>query len=326
MLSAGCDAQFSPFFLIHAVVAIYQRGRSPGYALRDGDLMPHVNDKRAFNECTRLLGGPKQLHLNARLNGRRIVDTPHPGQQEFQALLLWCLLSPTRSIDWDRRIGRSFRDMFLYYSWASPQPERLSTGWTVAARVASYLLPSISIDDRGEARCGGVPGLRYASNNGRSIQLRHLPTGGTLELVDNRRHEHQDLREFLGFEASRAQHHFNRRPVTPVWEKPTLTSTEFTELRQWFLAQHAPLLSAMMARIDLLWRHFFNRAELDINPRSKCPRLSWWAGPTTMDFVTLLIDSPIAIDNVRAFSAGDQCRALALGDAALELRGPGDDQ
>jgi hypothetical protein len=112
--------------------------------------MPHVNDTFWMSECARLLGGPARLEHAARVNGRRIIDTADPGQQEFQALLLWCLLSPARSLPWDLGAGRSFPDMQLYYSWASPQPGHLAMGWSAAARVASYLLPIMQPAENGE--------------------------------------------------------------------------------------------------------------------------------------------------------------------------------
>jgi hypothetical protein len=84
--------------------------------------MPHVNDTRRIKERAQLLGSPLGVDLHARAAGRRPLDTASPGQQDFQALLLACLLSPNRSLGWDTKAGRSFREMSGYYSWVSPQP------------------------------------------------------------------------------------------------------------------------------------------------------------------------------------------------------------
>ena len=46
-------------------------------------------------------------------------------------------------------------------------------------------------------------------------------------------------------------------------------------------SRHAPILSAVMGRIHVLWQHWRHGAELDISPVTGLPRLSWWAGPDT---------------------------------------------
>ena len=143
----------------------------------------------AWRNTKRLLGEPRSLTRAAQVGGRRPLDTASPGQQEFQALLLWCLFSPPRSLRWDTKGGRSFRAMQDYYSWVSPQPDYLATGWTVPARVASYLLPDLISDrdiDGGPLRFSGIPGLRVAGFTKQAICLQHLPTGGVLRLYGPR--------------------------------------------------------------------------------------------------------------------------------------------
>lgn len=286
--------------------------------------MPHVNDKRNRAECARLLGGPSQFNVAARKNGRRIIDTGIPGQQEFQALLLWCLLSPQRSIKWDTKSGRSFREMFLYYSWASPQPSLLASGWTVAPRVASYLLPTIRTSDIGEPQYSGIPGLRFDSASKRRLRLTHLPTGGIIDLYQPHADGASFIKELLYSEAG-ISNSCGREDSEALWTKSSLAPTELTELTAWPLVSHAPLLSAVMARINILWQHWGNRAELDINPFTGRPRLSWWAGPSMRSFVRLLTDSPIEIRSARWSHSGDSCLMLIVDDSRLELRGPGGD-
>src|ERR1039457_4529693 len=110
-------------------LAMPSKARRPG----TGGTVPHVNDAHRRAECARLLGGPARLDRAARAGGCRVIDTSSPAQQEVQALLLWSLLSPRRSLRWDSGKGRAFRDLHSYYTWASPQPGYLAMGWTVAA-------------------------------------------------------------------------------------------------------------------------------------------------------------------------------------------------
>jgi putative transposase len=58
-------------------------------------------------------------------------------------------------------------------------------------------------------------------------------------------------------------------------QRPELDEAETADLAQWTLARQAPVLSAVMARIHVLWRHWRNDAELDISPATGLPRLSW---------------------------------------------------
>lgn len=284
--------------------------------------MPHVNDKNQYAECVRLLRGPVGLERAARVNGRRIIDTSDPGQQEFQALLLWALLSPSRSIRWDSRIGRSFREMFLYFNWASPQPRHMAMGWTVAARIASYLLPEVERDHEGIVRFCGIPGLRFTKTSARSIRLTHIPTSGIIDLSESNRQTARFMEEHLRSEVECA-HSPASDDVT--WTAHRLTEAEEIALREWPLSHHAPLLSAIMARISLLWRYWDNGSELDINPISLRPRLSWWAGPSSATLVKLLKDSPISVKCLSVSRVDTNTRILWLGDSALELRGPSRD-
>lgn len=289
--------------------------------------MPHVNDARARAECARLLGGPARLERAARAGSCRVIDTRNPAQQEFQALLLRSLLSPRRSLRWDTGKGRAFRDLQGYYSWVSPQPGYLAMGWTVAARVARYLLPDLRSDDDGQPRCSGIPGLRLAGIARGSIQLTHLPTCGALELHEASRfrpaimagslrletcHSPEDQR---GYEASER-----------LWQRPELHEAETADLAAWTLSRHAPVLSAVMARIHVLWRHWRNSAELDISPATGLPRLSWWAGPDTDEFARLLVASPIEADGALWMNGQENSLVITLDGSRLELRGPARDQ
>jgi hypothetical protein len=284
-----------------------------------GQHMPHVNDRRAFAECGRLIGGPQSLNYAARVNGRRVIDTTIPGQQNFQALLLWYLLSPLRTIPWDSSPGRSFRDMHSYWSWASPQPDRLASGWSVAARVASYLLPRPRIDATGQ-HYSGMPGLRFVGTGKSKIQLTHIPTGGNLDLYDRHPTSAKEMESSLLSETGLAH---SISAAGALWAKPEITSIELNALADWTLVPHAALLSAMMARIGILWRHWENRAELIVSPSTGSPQLSWWEGPSAERLAQLLTNSAIGIEGARRVRMGSHELCVVLGESALELRGPG---
>jgi hypothetical protein len=278
--------------------------------------MPHVNDKQQVASCVKLLGGPKQLHHAGRVSGRRIIDTSCPGQQEFQALLLWCLLSGPRAIPWDTSTGRCFRDMHAYYSWVSPQPDHLASGWSAAARVARYLLPHLKVSDSGQ-QCSGIPGLRFAGAGKGRMRLTHLPTGGILELHDYCPWAAGFMTERFFFETGVVGRDEDQESL---WQQTAVTSAELVGLAQWTLAPHAPLLSAVMARIHLLWRRLDNGAELDINPLTRSLRLSWRSEPDTRTLAWLLTQSAISIHGAREHVGRHKSR-IVLGDSALELRG-----
>jgi hypothetical protein len=284
----------------------------------------HVNDAKRLAEYKRLLGEPRSLTRAAQVGGRRPLDTASPGQQEFQALLLWCLLSPPRSLRWDTKGGRSFRAMQDYYSWVSPQQGYLATGWTVPERVASYLLPDL-ISDRdvqgGALRFSGIPGLRVAGFTKQAICLKHLPTGGMLRLyrlgsMENRATKARDLDWEAGFRRTRTE-------LGPaLWKSEEISPEEREGLADWSLAPYAPALSAVMARIHSI-SHYNTGAELDINPLNGCPRLSWWGKPSLNRLVALLTtDDLMKVNRAKSMPAGPNTKVLYVDDALLELRGP----
>jgi hypothetical protein len=61
-----------------------------------------------------MFGSSAALH-RIRASAGNPLDTDSPGQREFQALLMWCLLSPVRTLRWDTNSGRSFQDMHYYF-------------------------------------------------------------------------------------------------------------------------------------------------------------------------------------------------------------------
>jgi hypothetical protein len=283
--------------------------------------VPHVNDARRRQECARLLGAPLYAELKARAGGRRPVDTDDCGQQEFQALLLWCLLSPRRSLSWDTKTGRSFRDMRCYYSWVSPRRDRLVMGWSTAARVASYLLPRAENEHPGFS---GIPGLRLTSVTRDGIELVHLPTGGRLELHDDMRGNPEFRTALFGAEVSGSAGRAGGDGGEPLWLAPSLTAEEKSGLDEWTLAQHAPVMSAVMARIHIWWQHWDTGPEFGADPVTGIPRLSWWSGPP-LDYVGFLLAEPSSAVHVAGSARRNQGAhiiSLRIGEGVIELQGP----
>jgi hypothetical protein len=289
----------------------------------------HVNDAKRLAEYEQLLGEPPSFTRAAQAGGRRLLDTSSPGQQEFQAILLWCLFSPPRSLRWDARGGRSFQAMQNYYSWVSPRQDYLATGWTVPARVASYLLPDLKTSrdiPGGALRFSGIPGLRVAEFTRQAICLKHLPTGGMLHLHASRPAE---SRAAQARELDSETHYLREKgkgSAVPLWKSEDISREENEGLADWTLARHAPILSAVMARMHLL-AYYNTGAELDINPLYDCPRLSWWGNFSLKGFEALLTrDALLKVNGVKSLPAGPNGRMLRIDDAVLELRGPVGDE
>ncbi|MFI5705175.1 hypothetical protein ACIA78_34695 [Streptomyces xanthochromogenes] len=147
--------------------------------------MPYTRDKARRAQCRELLD--LSAHDLAPLldpAGRLHLDTPDPAQQLFQAMLQLCLFSRKREHPFDRMGGRAFPDLLWYYGRVLPHPDRLVLRLTCAARVARYLLPTLTTPSNRPAELTGIPGLRLEEITRRSLMLRHLPTGGLLELRD----------------------------------------------------------------------------------------------------------------------------------------------
>jgi hypothetical protein len=181
----------------------------------------------------------------------------------------------------------------------------------------------------GSPRFWGIPGLRVEGFTKQAICLRHLPTGGALSLYDTypasqsraltaRRLDMQSGIRLAGKPKDAAHR--------PLWENEELTQEEAEGLADWTLGAHAPVLSAVMARIRLLSATGSTDAEFDTNPLTGRPRLSWWRGITLTQFETLLTrDDALKVNGAESMFTGHNTRFLSRGDAVMELRGPVDD-
>jgi hypothetical protein len=286
--------------------------------------MPHTRDKARFQQRVDLLGGPKYLHLVNRVNGRRLLDTPHLGQQELQALLFTCLNSPSREHPWDLMPGRSFRELVDYFGWPSPHPDRLIIMTNTAARIAKSLLPGSRLFVDGSAEHSGVPGLRVEGCAARTIRLVHLPTGGLLELVDSRSHSAatiaRDLDAELGYRAD-AEHSEGRNPM---WEHSGVTPAETSAVQSRHRGPDAALLSALIARNQLFWRNDQDTA-LHSPRRSRCVgRLKWRQGDTAGEIGALLTGHSVGIPQARFEPPETEpgIAVLRVGSSQIELDGP----
>jgi hypothetical protein len=208
--------------------------------------------------------------------------------------------------------------MHSYWSWISPQPHSLASGWSVSSRVASYLLPRL----RGagtKAPLSGIPGLRLDRCERGLIRLIHLPTSGTLAIYDQHPSSAIAMKKELAIEI---ENRGGRETVTELWQEPQLAPEELKALGEWTLAPHSALLSAIMSRAGILWQHWGNKAELTTVASAGTMRLSWWEGPSPQELIELFTRSPIRIQGARKVQLDYHELGLVLGDSLLELRGP----
>ncbi len=155
--------------------------------------------------------------------------------------------------------------------------------------------------------------------------LTHLPTGGALEL-----HESGGLRaEIMAGSPRRETCHSPEdqsgyEAGDRLWQQPELHEAETADLSYWTLARHAPVLSAVMARIHLLWRRWRHGAELDISPATGLPRLSWWAGDRRARAAARRL--PHRSRRAQWMYGQENTLFITLDGAWLELRGPHNDR
>jgi hypothetical protein len=109
--------------------------------------------------------------------------------------------------------------------------------------------------------------------------------------------------------------------LLPLWREPGLTQAEEEGLAEWRLAGRAGVLSAVMARIDLL--SAYNASpELNINPHTGNPRLSWRGGVSLSRFAVLTGKGALKVIGAQITHTGHNSCLLSRDDAVMELRGP----
>lgn len=288
--------------------------------------MPHTTDRAAFRRCRELLGVPDNYLRRVQRQGRLQLDVGSSGQRAFQALLFDCLFSRGLEHPWDRNGGRTFPDLFLYFCWVAPQPDRLLVNTNTAARVASYLLPYSRTFSDGSFEHSGIVGLRVEKVLPRSFLLRHLPTGGLLELQDSSpRARARVMRLSLEYETGVSREDDVVGTHRAVWREDGLTAEEEAAAGHWSLTPCTELRSALMVRAYLWWRGV-KQVAFCVPPRrsntSRC--LRWKSGISCAEAGQLLVDSPARIPGATFTAPMDDMEVgvLRLGTAAFEFDGP----
>ncbi|MFJ6101900.1 hypothetical protein ACIQHY_12980 [Streptomyces sp. NPDC092359] len=279
--------------------------------------MPYSNDKARRAQCRELLN--LRTHDVKHLldsTGRISLDTLTPSQQIFQAMLQLCFFSSHREHPFDRMGGRTFPELLSYYCAALPRPDRLILRMSCAARVARYLLPTLTTASDKPAELTGIPGLRLEGIAGRSLVMRHLPTGGLLEFQDSRaKLDKWDLQQLEEIELG-WRHLKDVSAVTPV---------EKNFAHYWTPTPCTTLRSSLIARGNLWWSTFRNEAVTDYSRRPGGRyRIRWAKGYSADELGALLTDSAVAIPG--AVYTPAPCRGdagiLQLAGSMVELEGP----
>ncbi|WP_199546299.1 hypothetical protein [Streptomyces sp. N35] len=278
--------------------------------------MPHVRDKDRRSACRKLLGLTHQ-DLTAVLDqtGRINLDTPHEGQQAFQAMLHTCLFSRHREHPIDRMEGRSFPELLLYFDGLLPRRDRLVLRLSCAARIARFLLPTQRTDVDGQVELTGLPGLRLESISTRSLVLRHVPTGSCLELLDRDR-------QLGAWDLHLLDKPFDRELLKNA---PLLTPVEMGLTHYWAATSCTPLRSALLTR-SYLWWDCWNHEGITTPAHRPDARycVRWAKGRTTDEIGKLLTDSAVAIPGATYTppSSRSDRGVLRLGAGLVELDGP----
>jgi len=169
-------------------------------------------------------------------------------QQILQAVLLESFAGPQGLNVWDPRGGRTLAALFNYWDWVSPQPDRLIIACSAPERVAAYLLPYTGSRGEDLRNCTGIPGLRVETITRTSVLLRHLPTGGTLEVGgDDRRVRESTFHSEVSHVRSDEE-----RYLEPAWRSSGLTSGEEMWESAWHKRPCDPLLSTLMGALSVL--------------------------------------------------------------------------
>lgn len=209
--------------------------------------MPHTTDRRRVAARRRLTGEPPRFAAaGLPERGQRVRVSER--QQILQVVLLESFTGPQGRNAWDPRGGRTLADLFNYWNWVSPQPDRLIIACSAPERVAAYLLPytgSIGEDPR---NCAGIPGLRVETLTRASVLLRHLPTGGTLEVTD---WEPRFSESTFQYEVSHRRSE-EERYLEAAWRSSDLTAEEATWQSAWHKTPCDPLLSTLMGALSTL--------------------------------------------------------------------------
>ncbi|MER5356992.1 hypothetical protein [Streptomyces sp. NPDC002785] len=279
--------------------------------------MPYTSDKARRAQCRHLLDlSAHDLMPLLDPAGRIHLDTPDPSQQIFQAMLQLCLFSRHREHPFDRMGGRTFPELLLYYSVVLPRPDRLVLRLSCAARVARYLLPTLTTASDKPAELTGLPGLRLEEVGRRSLLMRHLTTGGRLEFQDSRQ-------QLGGWDMQLLDESDQGRQL--LKGATHMTSAEEGFAHYWAPTPCTALRSALITRGHLWWSTFAHGAVTEYSRRPEGRyRVRWAKGYLVDELGALLTASAVAIPGAVYTPAACQGDAgvLRLADAVVELEGP----
>ncbi|MGW5851042.1 hypothetical protein ACWFQ8_24370 [Streptomyces sp. NPDC055254] len=289
--------------------------------------MPYSRDKAYLAMCREELRIPDNyLRRMRQRNGLIRLDTEEPGQQQLQGLLFDCFFSRGAEHPFDLAGCRTFPDLLAYVGWIAPQPDRFVLQVTTAARVASYLLPYVRTFTDQSYEVSGIPGLRLERITRRALLLRHLPTGGLIEVRENVcEGSLQDMRNSVEEEVRSSRFASEAKDGrTPAWREEDLTPGEAAMAQHWRPSPTTSLRSALLGRANLWWSAHRHRAHLAPARRSNAERcLQWSNGSTTEEIGSLLTNSPVKISAAQftppssLFDVG----LIRLHDGVLELMG-----
>ncbi|TVT60119.1 hypothetical protein FNH05_04905 [Amycolatopsis rhizosphaerae] len=163
-----------------------------------------------------------------------------------------------------------------------------------AAKIASLLLPVCWTHPDGDIEFSGIPGLRVEKCDERGIVMKHLSTGGILELCESRRLDKWSSRFGLNREVEHHLHGNVRRKfcAASTYRDEGLTEHEEAMADYWADRPGTFLLSALMARNLIFWRHNNHKMTVRTPRRNRSAvRLTWLNG-YSVDKIGDLLTSP----------------------------------
>ncbi|MER5757719.1 hypothetical protein [Streptomyces sp. NPDC002082] len=280
-------------------------------------MSPHSNDTLLRRACAEYLYIPQRATPQT-ASGRVQIDWASARQQDFQAMLVTCLMSTSdtpHALEHPKK--SSMAGASGYFNAIVSRAGGLEIHTNTACRIASRLM-TVVYD---QTHLAGIPGLRLLGLTSHRVRLIHLPTGARLDLIDSisRERGKRDMRRnFLRETRWHDQPHIER-----LWEKENVTASEDAQSHHWERRACTPLRSALMVRAMPIWYKF------DLYPTLEAPepgqqhyRLLWDAAadhPQADRVGELLSRSPIRIPGSRYEAVTHETGLLALDDSGLVL-------
>lgn len=279
---------------------------------------PHTNDAACRRACEELLYiNPRQLPKTP--SGRVQLDWAAPSQQNFQAMLVTCLMSSARTphpVEHPEK--RCLPGIQGYLNTVISREHALEIYTNTACRIASRLMPVLY----GGTRVAGVPGLRFLSRNRRRVRLVHLPTGARLDLIESHvSHWYRERDMRRTFHAETRWH--DNAGIERLWDREEVTGEELAHAGLWARRACTPLRSAIMTRTMALWyKAGIYPTWMPPRTSSAHPVLAWArddGDPNAEEIGLLLSSSAVAIPGA-AFQADNANQGLlTLNGGSIQL-------